>query len=271
MGNSNVVTKVFCVVIAVIAMAYIVFAAVVLWYLPKKIEMEESRLPGIQQAIKECAADQLLLSKRVNAITDQGMKDGKSKVIILSRMLSDVDLNRLASNYIGSDFATTRSSFLSAVKHSRDLLKSQEAIYVKEEERKDVIVKKLKRLESRKKFLLNAPKNAHDRRVDYLELADIDDQIAHYRGIEWSRELKNESGKDTYVHAGVQLESHLFKLATDCERNTLITLERIIAERKGTFVKDEQRTVMLRTIYDKLNIWPLPALRRLFFGGNQSL
>lgn len=260
-GKSRLLLK----AIAAVILAYVAFAAVMLWYLPRKIEMEESRLPGIQQAIKECASDQLLMSKRVSEITDQGMKDGKPKITILSRMLADSDLNRLALNYIGTDFSTTRSAFLTSVKHSRDLLKNQESIYVKEEERKDFVAQKLKRLESRKKFLLSAPKNNHDRRADYYELQDIDSQIAHYRGIEWSREMKNEKGKDTYANAGAQLESHLFALATDCEKNTIIVLEQAIAQRKVAFQKDEQRTIMLRSMYDKLNIWPLPALRRLFF------
>lgn len=271
MSKSGGMARFFWTTMVVAVVVYVVFAVIMLVYLPRKVKLAESRLPGIQQAIAECAADQLLLSKRVTALTDQGIKEGHPKVDILNRMLSDPDLNRLALNYTGFDFATARSSFLTAIKHSRDLLKSQKSVYTKEKEQKDFVAQKLRQLESRRKYLLNISKSTHDEHASERELHDIEEQISHYRGIEWSRELKNEKGKDTYANAGAQLEAQLFNLATDCEKNTIIALERSIAERKGTFVKDEQQTILLRNVYDKLNIWPLPALQKLFFDGSQPL
>ena len=65
MGKSGGMARFFWTTMVVAVVVYIVFAVIMLVYLPRKIEMAESRLPGIQQAIAECAADQTVLLRNV--------------------------------------------------------------------------------------------------------------------------------------------------------------------------------------------------------------
>ena len=268
--------KVVLVGVGCLAALYVVFATVMIWYFPKRIALEESRLPGIKSVIAETTSDQLLLSKRINEIVDWAKVENKKKVDVVYTMLSDADVNRLALNYIGRDFATYKSSFVSEIKHARELLKKQRDIYIKENEKADDLKKKLRILESRKKFLYEEP-GGHGHAywgVDghseswYLKMNDIDSQIHKLREIELAREVKNLNSKDIYANAQALLEKHLFSIARDYEQKTIVILEKVIAERKVAFKNDEQRILLLRDRYSAFNVWPLPAMQRFFFKGD---
>ena len=253
--------------------AYVLFAVVMIWHMPKKVALEESRIAGIKSAIAEIVGDQLLLSKRVNEIVDRAKAKDRKNVDVVYTMLSDADVNRLALNYIGRDFATYKSSFVSEIKHARELLRKQRDIYIKENETTDDLKKKLRILESRKKFLYEEPSGhghaywgvqGHTENW-YRKMDDIDSQLHQLRAVDLARDVKNLNSKDAYVSAQALLEKHLFTLARDYEQKTIVLLEKVIAERKIAFQNDEQRILLLRDRYDALNVWPLPAMRRFFF------
>ena len=245
-----------------------IVAAAMIWYMPEHIARDESRMLAIQQAMAECSADQRTLSKRVAEITDQVVKEGRNKTVAVYRMLSDADLNRLALNYMETDFATSRSSFVGEVKHSRELFKKQKASEDGEKKEREAVSRKLQRLESKKKFLSNEPAASRDHR----ELADVESQIRDLRKVELDkfnkisqkRMMKSGNGLNATAAVEAQLEAHLFKIAEDYEKNSVVALERAIAARKRAFQQDEQRIAMVRSIYDRLNVWPFPTLRRLF-------
>lgn len=251
-----------------LAAVYVLFAVVMIWHLPKKIALEESRIPGIESAIAEIAGDQLLLSKRINEIVDKANGERRKKVDIVHSMLSDADVNRLALNYLGRDFSTYKSAFASEVKHARDLLKTQRDTYIKETEKADDLKRKLRVLESRKKFLCEEFSGQNRSRRNeswYRKMDDVDSQIHQLREVDLARDIKNLNSKDAFTTAQALLEKHLFALARDYEQKTIVLLEKVIAERKISFQNDEQRILLLRDRYDALNVWPLPDMRRFFF------
>ena len=251
---------------------YVVLASLVLWYMPKRIAKDEMRVPAIQRAVAECAADQHLLSFRIRAVADEVHKNNGNKIAIVHGLLSDNDINRLALNYLGADFVLVRTSFTEQIRHSYALLKAQKDVFVKENEKEDDLKKKLRELESRKKFLLDAPglvsgtwTDSPSRDKHYQKLSDIDSQLHHLRAIEVAHQQKNRYTKDVYVTEKAKLEKTVFGVCELYERKTIKLLERTIAERKAAFQGDIHRISMLRDTYDALNIWPLPALRRAFF------
>ena len=257
--------KVLLALASCLVVVYVMFAVVMIVYLPKRIAFEEARLPGIKSAIAEMVNDQLLLSKRINAILDQTNQENSKKVDIVYKMLSDSDINRIALNYLGWDFAMHKSSFAGEVKHVRELMRQQKSNSEKESEEKDSIRRKIRELEFRKRFLYEEI-GGHSSRVAFgQKLSDIETQIHSLKACELSSNHKSANTKDGYADVQSQQEKRLFGIARDYEQKTIVVLERVIAQRKTLFQADERRIVLLRHRYDALDMWPFPALRRALY------
>lgn len=239
------------------------YSAYILWYLPSVIRVNESRLPAVQQAISEVSADQLLLSRTVREITDRVIKSGAGKAVAVHEMLSDDVINRLALNYMGSDFASLRSMFAGQIKHIRTVGRLQSDMYDNKIKAENKLKKKLRKLESRKKFLLmtrtsSVSGNNHEQWAAWQrEMSDIDSQIHYLRGLDWGQELQKGNAKNSEENIKAQQANMIFEISTDYEMKTIVQLERAIAARRMEYLGVESRVVMLRNRLNSLSIWPL--------------
>ncbi len=244
------------------------YASYVLWYLPTMIRTGENRLPAIQQAILEISKDQILLSQTISDITDKMIDSGKGKESMVREMLSNPIINRLALNYMGSDFSTQKSMFLGQIKHIKSVGKMQADMLKKKSNAEKELKDKLKKLESKKKFLLMTRGSAisggyhgHEQwAVWQREMHDLNSQIYELRDLVLGRELQQGVTKDSKENTKANQSNSIFTISAEYEKNTVVQLERVIASRRMAYVKDESTVVMLKERLNAISVWPLSLL-----------
>lgn len=257
--------KLFVILAAAFVFVGVVYGVYVTWYLPMVIEKYEARTPVIQQALAEVSNDQLLLSKTVGQITENAVRNSNGKAKALLEMLSDSHINRLALNYLGVDFSMYKSSYIGQLKHIRNMGKIQGDKHRKAIKSEEDLKEKIKRLESRKKFLLLTRSTLrNDRHRSWRqwaswerEMDDIDSQIHYLRGLDWGNVLTKGKTNSAEEEARMQREKLIFRVASDYEMQTVIPLERAIAAKRKFYMEESLFATCLRERLDSLAFWPL--------------
>jgi hypothetical protein len=237
-----------------------------MYYLPKQIMLIDNRMTAIQQAISELSKDQLLLSQTVSDITDRAVETDRGKELTVREMLSNPVINRLALNYLGRDFSSQKSMFEGQIKHIKAVSKTQLGVRQKKDKAENELKDKLKKLESKKRFLLMTRSTAVSGR-NYeqwaswqREMVDIDSQIYYLRGLVlWKDMQKGEVG-NTSEGIRINKDKTIYQVASEYERNTVVQLENTIVARRSSYMKEESRAILLRDKLNVMSIWPLSNL-----------
>jgi len=265
--------------LVVLAVGYLAVGVGAWRVLPGKIAEAERKRVGVTMALAKIANDQLLVSKRISAITAQTLNKGQDKAAQVSMLLGDPTLNRMAQTYLGADWAVVRSSFVGSVKHLRDLLRMQKA------DRKNYVNRlneKIKELEREKNHLLNmsVPTYRGERDDGAIEgrgnvsqeqwhrkLKDIDRQLWAYRSSNTYREyLEKDKTAEHEVEKKAQNESVIYKLAVDCEIQTVRQLVQVMTEKATALSDEEAEPERLRHLMSYFNIWPLNKMANMPVG-----
>ena len=255
------------IVCAIIALCSIVsYLAYVMYYLPKQIMLIDNRMLAIQQAISELSKDQLLLSQTVSDITDRAVETDRGKELTVREMLSNPVINRLALNYLGRDFSSQKSMFEGQIKHIKAVSKSQLGVRQKKDKAESELKDKLKKLESKKRFLLQTRTTAVSGR-NYeqwaswqREMEDIDSQIYYLRGLVLGKDMQKGDAGNTSEGIRINKDKTIFQVASEYERNTIVQLENTIVARRSSYMKEESRAILLRDRLNVISVWPLSNL-----------
>ena len=252
-----------CTIVVFCSLSYL---ANVLYYLPKQIMLIDNRMPAIQQAISELSKDQVLLSQIVSDITDRVVGANRGKEFAVREMLLDPVINRLALNYLGRDFSSQKSMFEGWIKHIKGVSKSQLGVRLKKDKAEKELKDKLKKLESKKRFLLMSRstvvsgRNYEQFASWQREMDDIDSQIFYLRGLVLGRDMQKGEVGNTSEGIRINQNKTIFGVATEYERNTIVQLENAIVARRSSYMKEEARTILLRDRLNVMSVWPLSNL-----------
>ena len=239
------------------------YVGYVLLYLPKVVKANEDRILAVQHAISEVSKDQLLLSQTISDIADRVIASGKGKEDMVRELLSNPVVNRLALNYMGIDFATQKGMFYGAIKHARSVKNTKTDVRRRRIGTEKELKAKLKKLESKKRFLLATRSSAvsgysHSQwAVWQREMDDIDSQIHYLRELVLGENLQRGKVMDKEDDAKAQYSKTILEIATEYEKNTIVQLERAIASRRMAYMEDEARIVILRDRFNAMAFWPL--------------
>lgn len=258
-------------VLLALVVGYVLLAIVAWCIVPKKLADAEQRLFGVRLAIVHVEQDQILLSQRIRAVTDQTLGKGLGKEAEVIGLLSDPDINHLALVYLGADWATQRSGLMGAVRHLREVFNMQkvdrQGVIDRRKERGEERLRMVKELERRKKSLglqLAAldwrSMSAHSKRI---ELEDVERQLALYRDRHayWDTQerdaVRQDQQEETFSQARAKMEAEVFRLASDYQTMTVGTLARVLAEKLGDLKTEANRPTHLRRLMSPFNIWPI--------------
>ena len=258
-------------VLLALVVGYVLLAIVAWCIVPKKLADAEQRLFGVRLAIVHVEQDQILLSQRIRAVTDQTLGKGLGKEAEVIGLLSDPDINHLALVYLGADWATQRSGLMGAVRHLREVFDMQkvdrQGVIDRRKERGEESLRMVKELERRKKSLglqLAAldwrSMSAHSKRI---ELEDVERQLALYRDRHAYRDtqerdaVRQDQQEETFSQARAKMEAEVFRLASDYQTMTVGTLTRVLAEKLGDLKTEANRPTHLRRLMSPFNIWPI--------------
>ena len=245
----------------VIVVGYIAVAIAAWHILPKMIVDSDRRLIGVRLAIAKLSNDQLVLSQRMLAITDATLGKGKSKVDEVTALLSDPDINHLAVIYMGSDWAIQKSSFMGAVSHMRELVKTQ---LDARKNYKSKLAEKIEKLEARKKSLGIQLRSPSTERAWHVEMRDIEEQLSRLRNLNaHSEEMQSDADARRAIEDNAKNEAEIFKLATDYQGKTVGALSETIAVKLGELRVEENKPERLRRIMSPFNIWPINLISRM--------
>lgn len=247
-----------------LAVAYLA-AGVCAWrMLPAKIAEAERKRAGVTLACAKVADDQLAVSQRIAEITAQTLDRGRDKAEQVSMMLGDATLNRMALTYMGADWSVTRSGFVGNLKHMRDRQRAQNS---DQKKREDQLEKKIEKIEYRKRQVLREMSAPHDSAHRHkeeqwkAELRDLDRQLAMLRDTSQYRDKLDKTGSS---EAGAVAETDgktaIFKLATDCEAQTVGRLVKALAEKSASLKSEESEVEKLKDRLSFFNVWPLNKL-----------
>jgi len=256
--------------VGVLAAGYAAVAIAAWRIMPGKIAEAEQKRVGVTMALSKIANDQLTVSRRISDITAQTLGKGRDKASQVSELLGDPALNRMALTYTGADWATMRSSFVGNVKHMRDLLKMQKGDRKKQISRMN---EKIKELERKRRILLettvptanrnsggsNIPHEQWRRKVD-----DIDRQLSMFRSSTAYREyLENDKSADNEIEVKKKTEAAIFKVASECEAQTVGKLVQTMAEKATALRYEEAEPDRLRQQMTYFDVWPFNMLFKM--------
>ncbi len=265
--------KIAFVLLALVA-GYVVLAIVAWRLVPKRIADAEQRLFGVRLAIVHVEQDQILLSQRIRAVTDQTLGKGLGKEAEVIGFLSDPDINHLALVYLGADWATQRSGLMGAVRHLRAVFDMQkqdrQGVVDWLKERGEEWLKVVKELERRKKSLGlqlatlgRRSTSAHAKRI---ELEDVERQLALYRDRHayWDTQerdaVRQDQQEEVFSQARAKMEAEVFRLASDYQSITVGTLTRVLAKKLEDLKTEANRPTHLRRLMSPFNIWPINGI-----------
>lgn len=219
----------------------------------------------------------ILLSQRIQAVTDQTIGKGRPKEEEVAALLADPDINRLAFVYLGADWAIQRSGLLGAAAHLRELFDLQMSDRKGARDRLDrrevEDKRKIKELERRKRSLglqlttLNRRGNGFASKQ--MELDDVERQLALYRDrhVYWETQRFDDAQRDktdeAFAEARAKTEAEVFRLASEYQAQTVGTLTRVMAEKHGELKLEANRPSHLRRFMSPFNIWPVNRICRM--------
>ena len=267
-----------------VAAAYLVLAVVAWRTVPKMIADAERRLFGVRVAIAQLEQDQILLSQRIKAVTDQTLGKGRPKEEEVAALLADPDINRLAFVYLGADWAIQRSGLVGAAAHLREMFELQMSDRKGTRDRLDrreaEDKRKIRELEQRKRSLglqlttLNRRGNGFASKQ--LELDDVERQIFLYRDrrVYWETQRFDDAQRDktdeAFAEARAKTEAEVFRLASEYQAQTVGTLTRVMAEKLGELKLEANRPTHLRRFMSPFNIWPVNRICRMPLEGENA-
>ena len=274
-----------CVLVCLAAVAtYLVFAFVAWRTVPKMVADAERRLFGVRVAIARLEQDQILLSQRIQAVTDQTLGKGRPKEEEVAALLADPDINRLAFVYLGADWAIQRSGLVGAAAHLREMFELQMSDRKGTRDRLDrreaEDKRKIRELEQRKRSLglqlttLNRRGNGFASKQ--LELDDVERQIFLYRDrrVYWETQRLDDAQRDktdeAFAEARAKTEAEVFRLASEYQAQTVGTLTRVMAAKLGELKQEANRPTHLRRFMSPFNIWPVNRICRMPLEGEDA-
>lgn len=246
---------------------YLLVAVAACLILPAQIADDEARMPAVEQGMAMMGADQ----QRLSQLLTKYYKLTKDKMQSVYDIMGDPDINRMALNYLGSDFALMRSEFAGKVQNQRKIFNQQKNHYEGKEGR-DALQKKLKDLEDRKKRLANTMvlKGSWDtlgptssERQWYVEMEDVNRQLDALRAINIQRQFNNENTKDTLARAKATNDNIIFNLTEQYERLSVGRLKATIDAQLVNMRNFQASLASKRTWFSVFNIWPLNELAKM--------
>ena len=167
---------------------------------------------------------------------------------------------------ISAAYAILRSLFEGQIKHIKAVSKSQLGVRQKKDKAESELKDKLKKLESKKRFLLLTRTTAVSGR-NYeqwaswqREMEDIDSQIYYLRGLVLGKDMQKGDAGNTSEGIRINKDKTIFQVASEYERNTIVQLENTIVARRSSYMKEESRAILLRDKLNVMSIWPLSNL-----------
>lgn len=254
--------------------AYLVLAVVACRIVPKKIADAERRLLGVRVAIANLEQDRIVLSQRIQAITDRTLKVGKTKDVEIEELLSDPDINHFALVYLGADWSVPRSAFIGAVAHSRSLIsmqrKDRKGVSKRMDEREEERLEKVRLLENRKRSLTTQLASLSRWSISYdakwREMIDVEKQLVllrdwhDYNDTKSQKDYRTDQTDEAFATARAKTETEIFQLASEYEAKTVGALTRVMAEKLGELKVEANRPDHLRRLMSPFNIWPINAI-----------
>ena len=256
---------------------YLALAVAASLIVPKMIVDSERRLFGVRLAAVRVEQDQILLSQRIQDVTNRTLGKGGSKDEEVAALLADPDINRLALVYLGTDWAVQRSGFVGAASHLRREVKRQQEAHKKIEAQtidlENQMAQRVKDLEQRRKSLNIQFSRLNRKGLDYQakcdELDDIDRQLrlcrdrSDYHDLAYRRHLAHKEADKKFVEAHANAEAEIFRLASEYQDKTVGTLTRVLAEKMGELRVEANKPDRLRRLMSPFNIWPVNLICRM--------
>lgn len=266
------------------AIAYLVLAVVAWRTVPKMVADAERRLFGVRVAIARLEQDQILLSQRIQAVTDQTLGKGRPKEEEVAALLADPDINRLAFVYLGADWAIQRSGLVGAAAHLREMfdlqMSDRKGARDRLDRRESEDRRKIKELEQRKRSLglqlMTLNRRGNGFASKQLELEDVERQIFLYRDrrVYWETQRLDDAQRDktdeAFAEARAKTEAEVFRLASEYQAQTVGTLTRVMAEKLGELKLEANRPTHLRRFMSPFNIWPVNRICRMPLEGEDA-
>jgi len=263
-------------ILAVLVGGYLMTGVVAWRVLPGRIAEAEKKRVGVTMALMKISNDQLSVSKRISEVTAQTLGVGKGKVAQVSALLEDPTLNRMALAYLGSDWATARSSFAGSVKHVRDQLRVQK----KDKKKQDSLLKeRIRDLEIQRKQLLNrsippqssgsgGDRYAHVREQWRMAVRDIDRQLSLLRDNTKYRDELGTSAqvRDARADSNAETEAALYSLSVEYEAQNVLRLSKFMADRSVALAKEEGSGAWMKDVLSFYDFWPLNKMAKMPIG-----
>ena len=254
------IVKVGVSIVLVFALLYVAVAFVALRSLSGRIAEDETRMPALQSAMKTLKEDRSVFSGRIHEIVGKN----KAKDAAVHAMLEDADLNRLAQNYLGSDFAMARSEFVGRIRTLRKTLQEQRS----NRKKPNALQEKIADLEKQRRSILNETTvkkfrngvdvSAEDRQE---KIRDIDGQLSNLRYRAQIQEDK-KAAQEGSARGATQGEAQILGLAESYERNNLKRLAQAMDVRMAELRNEESSCATRRDLVAFFDVWPVNALVR---------
>ena len=270
-------TKKLVIGLLILVAGYLALAVAASLVIPKMIVDSERRLFGVRLAAVRVEQDQILLSQRIQDVTNRTLGKGGSKDEEVAALLADPDINRLAFVYLSADWAVQRSGFVGAAAHLRREVRLQQEAQKKIEaqtiELENQMAQRIKDLERRRKSLniqlslSNRKSQNHQAKLD--ELSDIDRQLwlcrdrSDYHDHTYRRHLERKEVDEKFIEAHARAEAEVFRLASEYQDKTVGTLTRVLAEKLGELKVEANKPDRLRRLMSPFNIWPVNLICRM--------
>ena len=268
----------------VAVVAYLVLAFVACLVVPKMIADSERRLFGVRLALAQLEQDQILLSQRIQAVTSETLGKGQPKDAEVAALLADPDVNHLAFVYLGADWSLQRSALVGAISHLRAQFEQQkgdrQGVRDRIDQREADLAAKVKKLEQRKRSLGHQITTMDRRSVGFkakmIELDDVERQLAllRDRNTYWETQRRDDIRRDqsdeVFAEARAKTEAEVFRVANECQANTVGTLIRVLAEKRGDLKFEANKPDRLRRILSPFNIWPINWICRMPLEGEDA-
>ena len=268
----------------VLAVGYLVLAIVAWRIVPKSIADSERRLFGVRLALAQLEQDQILLSQRIHAVTSETLGKGQRKDAEVAALLADPDVNHLAFVYLGADWSLQRSALVGAISHLRAQFEQQkgdrQGVRDRIDQREADLAAKVKKLEQLKRsftlHLTTLDRRSNSFGVKRTELEDIERQLIllrdrnNYWETQRRDDIRRDQSDEVFAEARAKTEAEVFRVANECQANTVGTLIRVLAEKRGDLQFEANKPDRLRRILSPFNVWPVNWICRIPLEGEDA-
>ena len=268
----------------ILAVGYLALAIVAWRIVPKSIADSERRLFGVRLALAQLEQDQILLSQRIHAVTSETLGKGQTKDAEVAALLADPDVNHLAFVYLGADWSLQRSALVGAISHLRAQFEQQkgdrQGVRDRIDQREADLAAKVKKLEQLKRsytlHLTTLDRRSNSFGVKRAELEDIERQLVllrdrnNYWETQRRDDIRRDQSDEVFAEARAKTEAEVFRVANECQANTVGTLIRVLAEKRGDLQFEANKPDRLRRILSPFNVWPVNWICRIPLEGEDA-